>query len=150
MNDDGTSRHGTGLPGCSYERIVAPPPDGATGLIISLDDAAPQQSSIQRDKPQQTAIVAKVNARQNFFGEPHATHTPSQAGRALPGRNRCSASDKLDAYQNISHAQAATGSASGTAGSDGVPRSAPDLGQRAQPLADAPRPPRKSYVPGVV
>jgi hypothetical protein len=130
-----------------------------TGIPIPFGDDAPHQALIQRDKPQNPAIVAKVNARQKSFGEPYASHTPNQAGRALPGRDRCSAPDKLDAYQNISHATAAGGGKSGTTGSDGVPRTALGLGQRPQSLADAPQlipPPRfpvplpPGYLPGVV
>jgi hypothetical protein len=130
-----------------------------TGIPLPLGDLARNQTSIQRDMPRNPAIVAKVTVTQKKFGEPHASHTPSQAGRALPGSDRCSAPDKLDAYQNISHATAAGGGKSGTTGSDGVPRTALGLGQRPQSLADAPQlipPPRfpvplpPGYLPGVV
>jgi hypothetical protein len=159
MDDDGTTRHGDGLPGFSCVRIVAPPPNDATALVISLGDAAAPQSSIQRDTPHDIDVIAAVNAAPKNYGDVNAPRTSSQAGRALPGSDRCSAPLAFDTYQNISSAQAATASPRGTAGSGFLPRSAPDLGQRPQPLTDTPQPippPRKpvplppGYLPGMV
>ena len=155
--------HQFGAPSVSLVRYRHAPASqncgAATGYIATPDHCAAQQTSIQRYEPQDTAVNTSVNHPTRNLRGNDAPPTTSQAGRALPGSDGRPTPPSFDTYQNLGHAKAAAGGESGATESDNLPRSAPDLGQRAQPLDDAPQhipPPRKSvplppgYLPGVV
>jgi hypothetical protein len=139
VDHGGTLRHGYVLPAGSYERIVASSTDGATGFVAPLGDAAPHKSSIQRYKPQNAAIIPDVNGTTENFGDNHAEHTPSQAGRALPGSNGRTATIESGADQDSGYATVTAGSPSGVARGNESPGGAIARRQRPQSLTDTAR-----------